>query len=77
MPMAYFAGVFSKKSGKKVSAVIARRLYLINSSLPFVTTIALAIGLVLGVVSALNRNNCGPFIRFNLVSTMGMSTQLF
>jgi peptide/nickel transport system permease protein len=65
-----------QKSGKKVSAVIAETLP--NTMLLAICaiTIALAIGLVLGVLSALNRNNWIDNT-IQLVSTMGMSVPSF
>ncbi|WP_194851279.1 ABC transporter permease [Nonlabens antarcticus] len=65
-----------QKSGKKVSAVIGETLP--NTILLAVCaiTIALAIGLVLGVISALNKNNWIDNA-IQLVSTMGMSVPSF
>jgi len=65
-----------QKSGKKVSAVIGETLP--NTLLLAVCaiTIALIIGLVLGVISALNKNNWIDNT-IQLVSTMGMSVPSF
>ena len=65
-----------QKSGKKVSTVIAETLP--NTVLLAVSAIsvALIIGLVLGVISALNKNNWIDNT-IQLVSTMGMSVPSF
>lgn len=65
-----------QKSGKKVSAVIAETLPNTILLATCAITISLMIGLALGVISALNRNNWIDN-SIQLISTMGMSVPSF